>query len=75
MRRLSQKENRPGSSPGRGTNDNGSVAEWSMALVLKTSGPKGPVSSNLTASAKFKRSALWIQQNIGNGYVKTCSKD
>jgi hypothetical protein len=31
----------------------GSVAEWPMALVLKTKDPKGSVSSNLTASAKF----------------------
>ena len=29
----------------------GSVAEWSIAPVLKTGGPKGSVSSNLTASA------------------------
>ncbi len=29
----------------------GSVAEWSIALVLKTRGSKGSVSSNLTASA------------------------
>ena len=29
----------------------GSVAEWLMALVLKTSEPKGSVSSNLTASS------------------------
>jgi hypothetical protein len=29
----------------------GSVAEWPIALVLKTSKPKGFVSSNLTASA------------------------
>jgi dihydrofolate reductase len=28
------------------------VAEWSIAAVLKTAGPKGPVSSNLTVSAK-----------------------
>jgi hypothetical protein len=27
------------------------VAEWSIAPVLKTGGSKGPVSSNLTASA------------------------
>ena len=30
----------------------GSLAEWSMALVLKTSEPKGSESSNLSASAK-----------------------
>ena len=30
----------------------GSVAEWSIAPVLKTGGSQGPVSSNLTASAK-----------------------
>jgi hypothetical protein len=30
----------------------GSVAEWPIALVLKTSKLKGFVSSNLTASAK-----------------------
>jgi hypothetical protein len=29
----------------------GSVAEWSIAPVLKTGNPKGFVSSNLTASA------------------------
>jgi len=29
------------------------VAEWSIAPVLKTGGSKGPVSSNLTASAKY----------------------
>ena len=28
------------------------MAEWSIAPVLKTGGPQGPVSSNLTASAK-----------------------
>jgi hypothetical protein len=32
----------------------GSVAEWSIAPVLKTGNPKGFVSSNLTASAKLK---------------------
>lgn len=31
----------------------GSVAEWSIAPVLKTGGPKGSVSSNLTASASY----------------------
>ena len=31
----------------------GNVVEWSMALVLKTRGPKGSVSSNLTVSANF----------------------
>ena len=31
----------------------GSVAEWSKALVLKTSVGKPTVSSNLTASAKL----------------------
>ncbi len=30
----------------------GSVAEWSIAPVLKTGGSQGSVSSNLTASAK-----------------------
>ena len=34
-------------------NHYGSVVEWSMALVLKTSVSKGTVSSNLTASAKL----------------------
>ena len=29
----------------------GGVAEWSIAPVLKTGGPKGPVGSNPTASA------------------------
>ena len=29
----------------------GNVAEWSIALVLKTRDPKGSVSSNLTVSA------------------------
>ena len=32
----------------------GSVVEWSMALVLKTSDSKGSVSSNLTASARLE---------------------
>jgi hypothetical protein len=31
----------------------GSVAEWSIAPVLKTGDSKGSVSSNLTASAKY----------------------
>lgn len=31
----------------------GDVAEWPMASVLKTEGSKGPVSSNLTVSAKY----------------------
>ncbi len=31
--------------------DNGNVAEWFIALVLKTSEPSGSVSSNLTISA------------------------
>jgi hypothetical protein len=34
----------------------GSVAEWSIAPVLKTGGSKGSVSSNLTASAKKPKS-------------------
>ena len=42
-----------GSIPSWRTNSYGSVAEWPMASVLKTEGPKGPVSSNLTASAKY----------------------
>jgi len=29
----------------------GRLAEWSIALVLKTRGPKGPVGSNPTSSA------------------------
>ena len=33
----------------------GSVAEWSIAPVLKTGKPKGFVSSNLTASAKHTK--------------------
>ena len=33
----------------------GSVAEWSIAPVLKTGNPQGFVSSNLTASAKIKK--------------------
>ena len=33
----------------------GSVAEWSIAPVLKTGDSKGSVSSNLTASAKTQR--------------------
>jgi hypothetical protein len=40
-----------GFDPLRWYQNNGSVAEWSMALVLKTKDPKGSVSSNLTASA------------------------
>ena len=31
----------------------GSVAEWSIAPVLKTGDPQGSVSSNLTASARL----------------------
>lgn len=34
------------------------MAEWSIALVLKTSGSKGPVSSNLTVSANTKKGTL-----------------
>jgi hypothetical protein len=37
------------------------VAEWSIAPVLKTGGSKGPVSSNLTASAK------------STGFIQICS--
>jgi len=33
----------------------GGVAEWSIAPVLKTGNPKGFVSSNLTASARYKK--------------------
>jgi hypothetical protein len=32
------------------------VAEWSIATVLKTVGLQGPVSSNLTASARLQAS-------------------
>ena len=42
-----------GSIPSWRTNSYGSVVEWSITAVLKTAGPKGPVSSNLTASAKY----------------------
>ena len=61
-----------GFDPLRWYQNNGSVAEWSMALVLKTKDPKGSVSSNLTASANFKRSLKmtaeeywkWIHDNV-----------
>ena len=33
-------------------NDNGRLAEWPIASVLKTEDPKGSVSSNLTSSSK-----------------------
>ena len=36
----------------------GSVAEWSIAPVLKTGGSKGSVSSNLTASASYNPKQL-----------------
>ena len=39
----------------------GSVAEWSIALVLKTSKPQGFVSSNLTASARKQKKLLYIK--------------
>lgn len=41
----------------------GSVAEWINALVLKTSGPSGPVGSNPTASAKY--SYLVVESKSG----------
>ena len=41
----------------------GSVVEWSMALVLKTSVSKGTVSSNLTASAKLLATQLIRQSS------------
>lgn len=37
----------------------GSVAEWMMASVLKTEGPNGLVSSNLTASSLIYVVAEW----------------
>src|SRR5258708_28747077 len=33
----------------------GEVAEWSIAVVLKTTGPKGPGGSNPSLSANFRR--------------------
>ena len=41
----------------------GSVAEWSIAPVLKTGGPQGPVSSNLTASARTAHQAVFLRLN------------
>ena len=41
----------------------GSVAEWSIAPVLKTGGSQGPVSSNLTASAR--RGVTFAAQSRG----------
>ena len=38
---------------------NGSVVEWSMALVLKTRDCNRSVSSNLTASANIDRCESW----------------
>ena len=40
----------------------GSVVEWSMALVLKTSVSKGTVSSNLTASANLFLAGVVVAQ-------------
>ena len=37
---------------------NGGVAEWSIAPVLKTGGPQGPVGSNPTPSAKSAKRIL-----------------
>ena len=54
MRRLSQKENRVGSSPTLGTNNLWKCGRVRfIATVLKTVVSKGTVSSNLTVSAKF----------------------
>ena len=39
--------------------NNGSVVEWSMALVLKTRDCNRSVSSNLTASANIDRCESW----------------
>ena len=44
----------------------GSVVEWSMALVLKTSDSQGSVSSNLTASAKNWRVGWMVRHRIAN---------
>jgi hypothetical protein len=41
----------------------GEVAEWSIAPVLKTGGPQGPVGSNPTLSAKIREAdylILWV---------------
>ena len=42
------------------------MAEWSIATVLKTVGPQGTVSSNLTASARSSRSATGHQRQVAN---------
>jgi hypothetical protein len=49
----------------------GSVAEWSIAPVLKTGGSQGPVSSNLTASARPEARAAETadQQAAGQGRI------
>ena len=67
-----------------GVNVIGSVAEWSIAPVLKTGNGKPFVSSNLTASAKsilqkyfqpnFKNSCCLFKLNFLNIYVLVLSQ-
>ena len=53
---ISRSDVSAGKTGRRGTiQGDGSVAEWSIAPVLKTGDPQGSVSSNLTASAKTPR--------------------
>ena len=49
----------------------GSVAEWSIATVLKTVGSQGPVSSNLTASANSQPTN---RQHAAPRASQTCSQ-
>ena len=53
---------RPGMLEAKPAKEQGSVAEWFKALVLKTSDGQPSVSSNLTASAKMRegRNAAFV---------------
>jgi hypothetical protein len=51
----------------------GSVAEWSIAPVLKTGNPKGFVSSNLTASANKVKKA-YVNHRLFFGHKFQLSK-
>lgn len=56
----------------RGFPPNRRLAEWSMALVLKTSRQQCLVSSNPTPSAKKEKGVLFalLSLNIKGGYMK-----
>ena len=51
----------PGRLPPRAAN--GGLGERFNPAVLKTAGPQGPVSSNLTASARFTRESAPLRAN------------